>query len=626
MIFRNERKFNSLMDQLTQLEQQLAVAQGAEKAPLLLRLAMLVHAQAPEQTRSHALEALTLAHRFQDVPAEAEAYKLLGIVEWSNGQYEDALYYARRSASLFEQTGQVEKAASAKNVLGVIYSGLGMYKLAINTFLQIFPIIEEVNNVLALAHVNNIIGLSYIYSGNLEKGRHYLQIAQAVAQDVDDTVLRIEILSSFGKLHLLHDEVELAIVKLQQALEIAHDQQESRPIAVVHDYLAEAYLRQQKLELAASHKSHALLMREKIGYFNSLVASNLPFARQYVMIGELTKAEALLIYMLDAAQKSDSLAGQMEVHRELAALYEKQGNYESAYKHATRRFELFETLQTAVESREMKEMRVKYEADQIEKDAEIYRLKNVEFAKQNKALAALNQEINEIMGIVAHDLRNPLTSLRLTTDIWQRELNQSLTEKEQQRLARMADNVHQMMTISNLLLFASKAEHGTIEVHWRAVPLRPLLAECVRQAEGAAEEKAIVLAMQIEGEPLVRADADLLTQVVNNLLSNAIKYSPVKTAVSLTVTQINSQIQIAVQDYGVGLTSLDMPKLFTKYGRLSGKPTANESSVGLGLFIAKKLVTLMNGQIHATSQGRDKGSTFYVLLPATENSPQINAD
>jgi signal transduction histidine kinase len=114
-------------------------------------------------------------------------------------------------------------------------------------------------------------------------------------------------------------------------------------------------------------------------------------------------------------------------------------------------------------------------------------------------------------------------------------------------------------------------------------------------------------------------DADRMREAIDNLISNAIKYSPIggKIAVLVTHEEENHTI-IRVADEGAGLSPEDLGRLFGRFQRLSAKPTAGESSTGLGLSIVKRIVDMHGGEVTADSRGPGQGSTFTVVLPATE--------
>jgi signal transduction histidine kinase len=116
-------------------------------------------------------------------------------------------------------------------------------------------------------------------------------------------------------------------------------------------------------------------------------------------------------------------------------------------------------------------------------------------------------------------------------------------------------------------------------------------------------------------DPLV-GNPDYVLRILDNLISNAIKYSPKNSTVIVSTKQTNSTIQISIRDQGPGISPAEHDKLFKKFSKLSIKPTGNESSTGLGLYIVKKICTTMNGSVRCESEP-GCGSTFIVELPAS---------
>ncbi len=114
-------------------------------------------------------------------------------------------------------------------------------------------------------------------------------------------------------------------------------------------------------------------------------------------------------------------------------------------------------------------------------------------------------------------------------------------------------------------------------------------------------------------------DGSRIREIVDNLINNAIKYSPYAQPIWVRVTRVDMKIRLAVQDQGPGLTADDQQRLFSKFTRLSAKPTGGEGATGLGLAIVKLLVDPHGGSVWAESAGPQMGSTFIVELPAAED-------
>jgi signal transduction histidine kinase len=115
-------------------------------------------------------------------------------------------------------------------------------------------------------------------------------------------------------------------------------------------------------------------------------------------------------------------------------------------------------------------------------------------------------------------------------------------------------------------------------------------------------------------------DADRMREAIDNLISNAIKYSPIGGKIAVVVSHEQKSTIIRIADEGAGLSPEDLGRLFGRFQRLSAKPTAGESSTGLGLSIVKRIIDMHGGEVAANSEGPGQGSTFTVILPATEIS------
>lgn len=231
---------------------------------------------------------------------------------------------------------------------------------------------------------------------------------------------------------------------------------------------------------------------------------------------------------------------------------------------------------------------------------------------RTKSLIKLNQEKNEFLGIAAHDLKNPLAGIRSSAEILLRYYIQ------EERAAKFIQNIivstDQMLDIVTNLLDVNKIESGGYEVHIRRIHLE-VFDKKIENYQARAAEKAIMLSH----EPIdaaILADEFALHQVFDNLISNAIKFSPKWSKVVVRMVRHLSEsgeakVRIEIQDEGPGLTEQDKLKLFSKFARLSAKPTGQESSTGLGLSIVKRLVEAMGGQVWCESE-QGKGATFIV--------------
>jgi len=238
--------------------------------------------------------------------------------------------------------------------------------------------------------------------------------------------------------------------------------------------------------------------------------------------------------------------------------------------------------------------------------------------QQNEALIHLNQEKNEFLGIAAHDLKNPLSSILGYAEEIQEAFDELPKSEILEFTSMIQISAQRMFQLINNLLDVNAIEVGKMNVMLKMVNILPILQSSILYYRKRAHEKRIQLHTgEIFGTKetfLAWADTGTLHQVLDNLLSNALKYSPTGKNLYLRLIKTEQYIRCEIQDEGPGLSVEDQQKLFSKFTRLTPKPTQGEHSTGLGLYIVKKLVEAMKGRVWCeTELGR--GATFIIEFP-----------
>ncbi len=232
---------------------------------------------------------------------------------------------------------------------------------------------------------------------------------------------------------------------------------------------------------------------------------------------------------------------------------------------------------------------------------------------QNESLRHLNREKDELLGIVSHDLRNPLSSILGMTEILMQDDLQMEEVLRREMVRRTNDSAMQMHQLIEHLLNANALENGALMPDCTQVHVANIVQSVLATLREQAEQKSIQLVAEGDADTAVYADAVFLFQIIQNLVSNAVKYSPRQTTVQIHFRSHAGTTCISVKDEGPGLSAADHASLFGKFARLSAQPTGGEQSVGLGLSIVKKMVEAMNGKVWCESE-QGKGATFLVEL------------
>lgn len=272
--------------------------------------------------------------------------------------------------------------------------------------------------------------------------------------------------------------------------------------------------------------------------------------------------------------------------------------------------------------------------------------KNRELASVNRLLDETSREKSEILGIVAHDLKSPLSGIQGLADILRTGMNQEQTQQAANEIYKASERMFALITN---LLSVNAIESGNLALDLIPIDAGFVVEMVMEQYSFIAVAKEIQFIAELPLKTcLAMADESALPQIVENLVSNAVKYSPHRTTVRLRVFErletpefpekassltdmsarlktalpLRSAVRIEVQDEGPGISEDDMRKLFSKFARLSAQPTGGEHSTGLGLSIVKKLIEAMQGNVWCESE-LGKGATFIVELPRAEETAYL---
>jgi signal transduction histidine kinase len=233
--------------------------------------------------------------------------------------------------------------------------------------------------------------------------------------------------------------------------------------------------------------------------------------------------------------------------------------------------------------------------------------------KTAQLLNEANEFKKEVLGVVAHDLRNPLGAILGLVQLI--EQNKPDDKDNKELIKYIHDASLQMNYLINDFLVTAINDATDYQLNTAPFELIRLLDQVIFHFREHAESKyQKILFFHSEDEININADAQKLKEIVENLISNAIKYTLANKQIKIFVENQDDKVIIKVSDEGPGLTDSDKENIFGKFTKLSAKPTAGESSTGLGLYIVKKMIDLHKGNIWVESE-LGRGSTFIVELP-----------
>ena len=228
----------------------------------------------------------------------------------------------------------------------------------------------------------------------------------------------------------------------------------------------------------------------------------------------------------------------------------------------------------------------------------------------------LDRMKSDFVNLVSHELRSPLSAIKMQHTVLLDGLTGDLTPKQREVLTRASAKIQGLLELINDLLDVAKIESGHRLMEQIPLELGEVLTELVEFLQPKAAEHRITLRLALPGGlPPIRADRRGLEEVFSNLISNAINYSPDGGEVRVAAALRDDFLEIQVRDNGIGIDPEELPKIFDKFYRVKHPKTRQVIGTGLGLAIVKGIIEAHQGSVDVESE-MDVGTTFRVLWPA----------
>jgi signal transduction histidine kinase len=265
---------------------------------------------------------------------------------------------------------------------------------------------------------------------------------------------------------------------------------------------------------------------------------------------------------------------------------------------------------------QLQEANTRLEDRVFQRTSELYKA-NQRLSAQRADLRRANQFKTEMLGTVAHDLKNPLGVILGRAEILSDLLETTPPSVEPMRaqLGHIRDSAKRLTNMVDELIADAMNDALDIAIRQEPFDLSALAGEVVAANRPLAERKE--QRITLSGLPTLplNGDQERLREALDNLIGNAIKYSPIGGAIDVGVTATATEAVCTVKDQGPGLSPEDIGRVFGRFQRLSAKPTAGEGSTGLGLSIVKRIAELHGGRAIAESGGPGLGAAFSVAVP-----------
>ena len=223
----------------------------------------------------------------------------------------------------------------------------------------------------------------------------------------------------------------------------------------------------------------------------------------------------------------------------------------------------------------------------------------------------------DFISIASHELRTPVTSLKLYVQVLQKQLSRRGEESLARAFAKMDAHLNKLTLLIEDLLNVSRIEHGKLDFQEDWFDLNEVVRETVEQIQFTTSKHRI----RIEGRisQLVWGDRDRIGQVLTNLLTNAVKFSPLANTIIVRLTAAQDAVMVSVQDFGIGIEKEHLNHIFDRFHRVSDPEEKTYPGLGIGLYIAHEIIQRHNGTLAVESE-KGQGSRFSLTLPYTSST------
>ncbi len=222
---------------------------------------------------------------------------------------------------------------------------------------------------------------------------------------------------------------------------------------------------------------------------------------------------------------------------------------------------------------------------------------------------------DELLAVVAHDLRNPLNTIALASDALLEEISEAAQPRERRQVTIVRRSAERMNQLIQDLLEINRLESGRVVLEARPCSAGVIVREALELLRPLAFANEIELATEIPADlPKVNADFARVQQVISNLVGNAIKFTPRGGRIGVRAVPFPSEVRVEVKDNGTGIPADHLPHIFGHFWQADRR---DSRGIGLGLAIAKGIVEAHGGRIWVESR-EGQGSTFYFTLPVAE--------
>ena len=596
---------------------------GRKKVDLLIELAIMIYHSNPKEAEKYARRAHSIAVQLDYDKGIARSNHIRGNCYIVRSQYRQATDYYLKALKAYENSGNARGTANVLMNIGNVCDGQSDYERALEHLLRALSIFEEISDKTGIMGCCSNIGNIYTKLNDLDHGLEYYYKSRKISTELGHKRGIAASCSNIGIIQARRGNCNLALKYKSKALRIFNEIGDKIGLAESLSDIGTLYADKGSYKKALNYQLKALGILEERGNKNVIATSYGSIGVAYMKLRDYDTALKYLRRALKATRKLGTKNEEMETYRHLSELFVTQAEYEQALKYYRKYTELDKAIFNTKKSKQITEMRTKYETEKKEKEAEIYQLKNVALRKEIRQRKKAEKELKKHRDALEQLVAERTAQLRSLAH----EL--SLVEEKQRReiATYLHDEINQAMALATFKLESLQESSSTQNVRGELNEIKEILDQTAQRIrsltfeisppilyelgltpavewllEQFGEQYNITCKFKDDGlhKPMTDDARILLFQSVRELLNNISKHANAR-RVTVSSLRDGNLLRIAVEDDGVGFD----PKL------LDHKVSKNE---GFGLFNLKERLRHVRGQLKVKSE-KGKGTSVVLIAP-----------
>ncbi|PKL85049.1 MAG: hypothetical protein CVV22_09920 [Ignavibacteriae bacterium HGW-Ignavibacteriae-1] len=620
------------------------------------------------------VEALRIREIQKDRVGMAQSLNNIGVIYYSIKAYHEAREFYDRALKLRISIGDTNEIYKSLSNMGLVSFNIGEFSKSLEYYFEMLKIVESTSDTSEYANIHNKIAMVYYALNMYEDALTFYKKAIEMSSSVNNKAELARSLTNIGNIYFETNRLKEALTSYEKALIIREENKDKKGIGIIQNNIGMIHKQMENYPKALDYCTRAIASRLETGDSSGVFHPLTTKAQIYILLKNYDDAIINLNIANEIANNLGDKKQLLIVYEIYHDLYRDIGNYRSALDYYKLYSSTKDSLINEESNKRIAELKISYDVDKKEKENIMLRQQNesqrrineiqktsfimITFLifvllimfyfryktnqRTNRLLNTKNQTISEqtdklelilkdlrkneqkliesnatkdkFFTIIAHDLKNPLHAIVLSSDTIKTKFKM-MTEQQH---VDLITQIHKAgLHLSNLLenlLFWSKAQSGAMKPERQMIDLSFLVTENVKLLSESAKNKGITIQSGNGGSVYAYADPNMINTVIRNLMSNAIKFTSKGGEISLNTRINNEYCELKVKDTGVGISEIDLKKLFRIDVHYSTFGTSREKGTGLGLILCREFMEMNHGSIEAEST-IGKGTELTIKIP-----------